>query len=75
MAPPVTWSAEPRPRRARRAALREILHPLPEVVRPVVCGTIADCDDYADIAAWGAAHIGFLRKHLPCVHGGRASDG
>jgi hypothetical protein len=48
---------------------RRILHPLPEILLLVVCGTIADCDDYEDIAAWGAAHIGFLRKHLPYAHG------
>ena len=28
-----------------------ILHPLAEVLFLVVCGTIADCDDYDDIAA------------------------
>lgn len=78
----MTFSTETLPRRARLAALldhfaavedprdvRRILHPLPEVLLLVVCGTIADCDDYEDIAAWGAAHIGFLRKHLPYAHG------
>ena len=35
----------------------------------MVCGTIADCDDYEDIAAWGAAHLYFLRRHLPFEHG------
>ena len=49
--------------------MRRILHPLPEVLLLVVCGTIADCDDYEDIAAWGAAHLDFLRRHLPYEHG------
>jgi predicted transposase YbfD/YdcC len=49
--------------------VRRILHPLPEILLLVVCGTIADCDDYEDVAAWGAAHLGFLRKHLPYEHG------
>jgi predicted transposase YbfD/YdcC len=49
--------------------VRRILHPLPEVLLLVVCGSIADCDDYEDIAAWGAAHLGFLRRHLPYEHG------
>ena len=49
--------------------MRRILHPLPEVLLLVVCGTIADCDDYEDIAAWGAAHLDFLRRHLPYAHG------
>ncbi len=75
-------SAEALPRKSRLAALldhfaevedprdvRRILHPLPEVLLLVVCGTIADCDDYEDIAAWGAAHLGFLRRHLPYAHG------
>lgn len=78
----MTSFAEPLPRRSRLAALldhfrhvedprdvRRILHPLPEVLLLVVCGTIADCDDYEDIAAWGATHLDFLRKHLPYEHG------
>ena len=28
-----------------------VAHPLPEVLLLVVCGTIADCDDYDTIAA------------------------
>lgn len=74
--------AEALPRKSRLAALldhfaavedprdvRRILHPLPEVLLLVVCGTIADCDDYEDIAGWGAAHLDFLRRHLPYEHG------
>jgi predicted transposase YbfD/YdcC len=70
------------PRKSRLAALldhfadiedprdvRRILHPLPEVLLLVVCGTIADCDDYEDIAGWGAAHLAFLRRHLPYENG------
>ena len=49
--------------------VRRIAHPLPEVLLLVVCGTMADCDDYDHIAAWGAAHLGFLRRHLPYEHG------
>jgi predicted transposase YbfD/YdcC len=49
--------------------VRRILHPLNEILLLVVCGTIADCDDYEDIAAWGAAHLDFLRRHLPYAHG------
>jgi predicted transposase YbfD/YdcC len=78
----MTFSAQILPRRSRLAALldhfshvedprdvRRILHPLPEVLLLVVCGTVADCDDYEDIAAWGAAHLEFLRRHLPYEHG------
>src|SRR3954453_12037149 len=54
--------------------VRRITHPLAEILLLVVCGTIADCDDYDHIAAWGAAHLAFLRRHLPYedgVPGGR----
>jgi DDE_Tnp_1-associated len=46
-----------------------ILHPLCEVLLLVVCGTIADCDDYDHIAAWGEAHLDFLRRYAPFAHG------
>jgi len=76
------FQTESLPRKSRLAALldhfatvedprdvRRILHPLPEILLLVVCGTIADCDDYEDIAAWGAAHLAFLRRFLPYDHG------
>ena len=75
-------SAETLPRKSRLAALldhfsqvedprdvRRILHRLREILLLVVCGSIADCDDYEDIAAWGAAHLDFLRRHLPYANG------
>jgi predicted transposase YbfD/YdcC len=78
----MTPLTETSPRKSRLAALldqfaqvedprdvRRILHPLPEILFLVVCGTIADCDDYEDIAAWGAAHLDFLRRHLPYENG------
>ncbi len=46
-----------------------VAHPLSEVLLLVVCGTIADCDDYEGIAEWGEAHLGFLRRFLPYHHG------
>lgn len=46
-----------------------VLHPLPEVLLLVVGGTMADCDDYEAIAAWGKAHLPFLRRYLPYHHG------
>ena len=46
-----------------------VAHPLPEVLLLVVCGTIADCDDYEGIAEWGEAHLTFLRRFLPFHHG------
>ena len=49
--------------------VRRIVHPLAEVLLLVVCGTMAGCDDYDHIAAWGEAHLDFLRRYLPCKHG------
>jgi predicted transposase YbfD/YdcC len=49
--------------------VRRISHPLAEILLLVVCGTIADCDDYDHIAAWGEAHLDFLRRHLPYENG------
>ena len=49
--------------------VRRISHPLAEILLLVVCGTIADCDDYDQIAAWGEAHLDFLRRHLPYENG------
>ncbi len=51
-----------------RASWR-VAHPLPEVLLLVVCATIASCDDFEDIGAWGKAHIDFLRKFFPYHHG------
>jgi predicted transposase YbfD/YdcC len=49
--------------------VRRILHPLSEILLLVVCGTIADCDDYDHIAAWGEAHLDLLRRYAPFEHG------
>jgi len=39
----------------------KVMYPLSEVLLLVVCGTIAACDDYDDIALWGESHLDFLR--------------
>src|SRR5271170_17351 len=46
-----------------------VAHPLTEVLLLVVCGTIADCDDYEGIAEWDKARLQFLRRFLPYHHG------
>ena len=85
----MTPTADVLPRKSRLAALlehfaavedprdvRRILHPLPEVLFLVVCGTIADCDDYQDISAWGAAHLDLPHAGTcPTRRGCRASGG
>ncbi len=46
-----------------------VLYPLAEVLLLVVCGTIAACDDFDDVAAWGEHHLDFLRRFAPFYHG------
>ena len=46
-----------------------VAYPLVEILLLAVCGTIADCDDYDQIAEWGAAHLEFLRRLLPYHYG------
>ena len=48
-----------------------VAHPLREVLLLVVCGSMADCDHYEAIAAWGEANLAFLRRYLPYEHGAR----
>jgi len=46
-----------------------VVYPLREVLLLVVCGTIASCDDFDDIVAWGEDHIDFLRRFCEFYHG------
>ena len=41
----------------------KIKFPLREVLFLVSCATIAGCDDYDEIAAWGEHHLAFLRGY------------
>jgi predicted transposase YbfD/YdcC len=49
-----------------------IMYPLAEVLLLVTCATIASCDDFDDIVAWGKHHLDFLRRFsefhfgIPC---------
>jgi hypothetical protein len=49
------------------------VNPLREVLFLVVCGTIANGDDYDDIVDWEKAHLSFLRGFaefhygIPCA--------
>ena len=40
----------------------KVRYPLDEVLLLVVSATIAGCDDYDEIAAWGRSHLAFLRR-------------
>ena len=52
----------------------KVMYPLAEVLLLLTCATIAGCDDFEDIAAWGNQHLAFLRTFaefhygVPCEH-------
>src|SRR6202790_77295 len=46
-----------------------VLYPLHEVLLLVTCATIAACDDFDDIVAWGKHHLDFLRRFSEFHHG------
>src|SRR5258708_16732820 len=46
-----------------------IVYPLQEVLLLVTCATIASCDDFDDIVAWGKHHLVFLRHFSELHHG------
>src|SRR3954466_15378202 len=46
-----------------------VLYPLHEVLLLVTGATIASCDDFDDIVAWGKDHLAVLRRFSPFHHG------
>jgi hypothetical protein len=52
----------------------KVAYPLCEVLFLVVCGTIANSDDYDDIVDWGNAHLSFLRGFSEFHHGIPCAD-
>ena len=46
-----------------------VMYPLQEVLLLVTCGTIAACDDFDDIVAWGEYHLDFLRQFADFHYG------
>ena len=46
-----------------------VMYPLKEVLLLVTCATIASCDDFDDIVAWGEHHLDFLRRFSAFHHG------
>ena len=51
-----------------------VMYPLSEVLLLLTCATIASCDDFDDIAAWGRHHLERLRRFSP-FHFGIPSGG
>jgi predicted transposase YbfD/YdcC len=46
-----------------------VMFPLSEVLLLLTCATVADCDDFDDIAAWGEHHLDLLRRFSEFYHG------
>jgi predicted transposase YbfD/YdcC len=46
-----------------------IVYPLAEVLLLLTCATIASCDDFDDIVAWGEDHLDLLRRFAPFHNG------
>lgn len=46
-----------------------VAFPLAEVLLLLTCATVADCDDFDDIVAWGEHHLGLLRRFSEFHHG------
>ena len=52
-----------------------IVYPLKEVLLLVTCATIASCDDFDDIVAWGKHHLNFCGSSRISITAFRASAG
>jgi predicted transposase YbfD/YdcC len=52
----------------------KVKYPLREVLFLVTCATIAGCDDYDEIAAWGEHYLGFLRGYAEYYFGTPRED-
>jgi predicted transposase YbfD/YdcC len=46
-----------------------VVYPLKEVLLLLTCATIASCDDFDDVCAWGRHHLSFLRNFCEFYHG------
>src|SRR5215472_7284190 len=52
-------------RRSRMAGSPGGLPSRAEMLLLLTCATIADCDDFDEIVAWGSHHLDFLRRFAP----------
>jgi transposase len=52
-----------------------VMYPLHEVLLLVTCATIAACDDFDDIVAWGKHHLDFRRRQQKLVQSNRCKTG
>ena len=47
----------------------KVVHPLPEVLLLVLCGTLAGAEGFVEVRRWGVVHLNFLRRLLPFKDG------
>jgi predicted transposase YbfD/YdcC len=52
-----------------RRQCRNLKHRLHDIVVLGFCGTLADCDDFVEIADWAADNVTFFRTFLELPHG------
>src|SRR5262249_48340465 len=52
-----------------RRQCENLKHPLGDVIMLGVCGVLAGCEDFVEIATWGTLHEAFLRTFLELPHG------
>ncbi|GHT60216.1 ISAs1 family transposase [Spirochaetia bacterium] len=52
----------------------KIAHSLKDIVVIVLFGTLADCDEWVEIAEWAKYHQGLLKKVIELVHGVPSHD-
>lgn len=52
----------------------KVLDPLPEILRLLLCATLAGADDLVEIELWGNQHLKFLRRFLPFTNGTPSHD-
>ena len=64
------WQTIPDPRRRSE----NLKHPLVDLIIVGLCGVVAGCEDFVEIAAWGKVHEAFLRTFLALPHGIASHD-
>jgi len=47
----------------------KVVYPLPEIMRVVLCATLAGAEDFVEVRFWGCEKLAFLRTMLPFKHG------
>ena len=57
-----------------RRQSENLKHPLVDLIIVGLCGVVAGCEDFVEIAAWGKVNAAFLRTFLALPHGIASHD-